>query len=104
MAAFIYPTMRRIFRMAWFQPNYAKSRVLFFLVASIGGALVGGVLGVVISGVMGAPGVPTDRIVLICKILGFFVSMPISFFTSRWSVRTYVVDQLPQRLPAPPSL
>jgi len=78
--------------------------VSVFLVASIGGALVGGVFGVVISGVIGAAGVPTDRIVLICKILGFFVSMPISFFTFRWSVRTYIVDQLPQRLPAPPSL
>ena len=88
--------------MASFQPNYLKSWFLFFLVASIGGALVGGLFGVVTGGVMGAAGFPSDRIVLICKILGFFVSVPISFFTFRWSVRTYIVDQLPQHLPEPP--
>ncbi len=89
--------------MASFRPNYLKSWFLFFLVASIGGALVGDLAGVVAGGVMGAAGVATDRIVLIGKILGFFVSVPISFFTFRWSVKTYIVDQLPQCPPEPPS-
>ncbi|MBB5358592.1 ABC-type antimicrobial peptide transport system permease subunit [Rhodanobacter sp. ANJX3] len=88
--------------MASFKPHYLKSWFLFFLVASIGGGLVGGLFGVITGGVMGAAGVPLDRIALICKILGFLVSVPISFFTFRWSVSTYIVDQLPQRLPEPP--
>lgn len=88
--------------MASFKPNYLKSWFLFFLVASIGGGLVGGLFGVITGGVMGAAGVPLDRIALICKTLGFLVSVPISFFTFRWSVSTYIVDQLPQRLPEPP--
>jgi len=81
--------------MASFKPNYLKSWFLFFLVASIGGGLVGGLFGIITGGVMGAAGVPLDRIALICKILGFLVSVPISFFTFRWSVSTYIVDQLP---------
>lgn len=81
--------------MASSRPHYFKSWLLFFLVASIGGAVAGGIVGVVVGGAMGAGEMPLDRVVQICKVLGFVVSMPISFFTFRWSVRTCIVDAMP---------
>jgi uncharacterized membrane protein len=86
------------------RPNYLKSWMLFFLIASVGGALAGGVFGAVAGGMMGAGGVPLNRVVQICKIIGFVVSMPISFFTFRWSVRTYIVEAMPPASTQPPAL
>lgn len=82
--------------------DYLKSWLLFFLIATIGGAFAGGLLGVVAGGVMGANGVPIDRIILVCKILGFCAGVPISFFTFRWSVRTYIVEATLERAQRPP--
>jgi integral membrane sensor domain MASE1 len=90
--------------MASTHPGYLKSWFLFFLVASVSGGVVGAVVGMVAGGAMGAAGVAMPRIVWICKILGFLVSVPISFFTFRWSVRTYLVDPMLQRAGLPPSL
>lgn len=82
--------------------HYLKSWLLFFLIATIGGAVAGGILGVVGGGVMGAGAVPMDRIILVCKILGFLAGMPISFFTFRWSVRTYIVEPMLESAAQPP--
>jgi integral membrane sensor domain MASE1 len=84
--------------------RYLKSWLVFFLVAGISGALVGGLVGMLTGAAMGAAGVPMSRIVWVSRILGFLVSMPISFFTFRWSVRTYIVDPMLQRAGLPPSL
>jgi hypothetical protein len=45
-------------------------------------------LGVASGAVMGANGVPMDRIVRVTAIVGFLAGVPISFFTFRWAVRT----------------
>jgi integral membrane sensor domain MASE1 len=90
--------------MATTKPGYLKSWLVFFLVAGIGGALVGGLVGMLTGAAMGAAGIPMSRIVWVSRILGCLVSMPISFFTFRWSVRTYIVDPMLQRAGLPPSL
>lgn len=84
--------------------GYLKSWLLFFVVASIGGAVAGGLFGLMAGGVMGAAGVSLPRITLVSRIVGFCISVPISFFTFRWSVRTYIIDPMLQRAGLPPSL
>lgn len=86
------------------QAGYLKSWFLFFLIATVGGAIAGGLLGVVGGGVMGASGVPMERIIQISRILGFLAGVPISFFTFRWSVRTYIVDPMRESAIPPNSL
>ena len=85
-------------------PTYLKSWLLFFLIATVGGAVAGGLLGGVVGAVMGANGMPKGHIVLVTAILGFVVGLPISFFTFRWTVRTYIVEPMLQRIAQPPSL
>ncbi len=86
------------------RPNYLKSWFLFFLVATLSGAIAGGLLGIVNGAVMGASGVALERIVLISKIVGFVVGIPISFFTFRWSVRTYIIDPMMLHAAEPPPM
>ena len=83
-------------------PTYLKSWFLFFLIASLGGGIAGGVLGVISGGMMGAFGAPTDRIVGVVKILAFIAAVPISFFTFRWSVSRYIVGPMLARAGLPP--
>jgi hypothetical protein len=87
------------FLMASPRPDYLKSWFLFFLVATVNGTIAGGLLG---GAVMGASGVALQHIVLISKITSFVVGIPVSFFTFRWSVRTYIVDPMMLRAAEPP--
>jgi hypothetical protein len=73
---------------------YVKSWLIFFLVATIGGGLLGVVIGAVLGGFLGAAGVSISSIRLICGVVGFVVALPVSFFTFQWSVRTYIVNPL----------
>ncbi|WP_424681406.1 hypothetical protein [Frateuria sp. YIM B11624] len=73
---------------------YAKSWLLFFLVATVGGGLLGMVIGAVLGAFLGVAGVSLESVKLICGAVGFVVALPISFFTFQWSVRTYIVDPL----------
>ena len=70
---------------------YIKSWLLFFLVATVGGGIVGMVVGAVVGGVLGAVGVPIGTISIVCTVAGLIVGIPISFFTFKWSVSKYIV-------------
>jgi mannitol-specific phosphotransferase system IIBC component len=82
-------------------PAYFKSWLLFFLVATIGGAVVGGVLGAIIGAILGLNQVPLERIPIITGAVGFLIGIPISFFTFRWAVRTWIVEPLLRSRPLP---
>jgi len=73
---------------------YLKSWLLFFLIATVGGGLLGAVLGAILGAFLGAAGISLLDIKLICGATGFVIGLPISFFTFQWSVRTYIVDPL----------
>ena len=82
---------------------YAKSWFLFFLIATVGGGLLGVIVGAILGGLLGAAGVPLTSIKLICGIVGFVIALPISFFTFQWSVRKFIVNPL-LRESTPPQL
>ena len=73
---------------------YLKSWLLFFLVATVGGAILGAVIGAIIGFFLGAAGIPMPTIVLVTAAVSFLASLPISFFTFQWSVRTWIVNPL----------
>lgn len=74
--------------------SYAKSWLLFFLIATVGGGLLGVIIGAVLGAFLGVAGIPLASIKLICGAVGFVIGLPISFFTFQWSVRTYIVNPL----------
>jgi hypothetical protein len=78
------------------KPNipYLKSWLVFFLIASIGGGLVGMAVGAVIGGVMGAAGLSLEQIAIVTGATGLIIGIPISFFTFKWSVGKYIVEPM----------
>jgi uncharacterized membrane protein len=77
--------------MSFKEVSYFKSWLIFFLVASVGGGILGMVFGGLLGGVLGAAGVPIKTITVVGGIVGLIISVPISFFTFKWSVRKYIV-------------
>ena len=71
---------------------YLKTWAIFFVIATIGGVVAGAVSGAVIGGILGASGVSLSTIPLVTGAVGFLLAMPISFFTFKWAVSTYIVD------------
>ncbi|WP_372016419.1 hypothetical protein [Pseudoxanthomonas sp. 10H] len=76
---------------------YLKSWLLFFLIATVGGGLIGMVMGAIGGIVMGSMGMPVVQIGLVTGALGFIIGIPISFFSFRWSVARFIVAPLQQR-------
>lgn len=70
---------------------YIKSWLLFFLVATIGGGILGMVFGAILGGILGAAGVSVGIIGIVSFIAGMVIGIPISFFTFKWSVSKYIV-------------
>ena len=82
------------------EPPYLKAWFLFFLVATLGGAVAGGLLGGILGFALGMAGVPVQTINVIGTIAGFIIGLPISFFTFKWSVRWFILPNLAP--PGPP--
>ena len=76
------------------EPPYLKAWFLFFMVATLGGALAGGLLGGILGFLLATAGVATTTIGFIGTVAGFIIGLPISFFTFRWSVRRFILPSL----------
>jgi hypothetical protein len=73
---------------------YLKSWLMFFLIATVGGGVVGAIFGMVLGAILGAAGVSPTSIAPICGVAGFVLGIPISFLSFQWSVRRFVVAPL----------
>ncbi len=82
---------------------YAKSWFFFFLIATVGGGLLGVIIGAILGAFLGAAGVSLSSIKLIGWMVGFVIALPISFFTFQWSVQKYIVSPF-LRGASPPQL
>jgi len=74
--------------------RFVKAWVLFILLATICSAGAGMLVGAVAGAAMGAAGVELSTIMRIGQLLGFLVSLPISFIVFRWSITKYILPQL----------
>lgn len=79
------------------QVPYFKAWLLFFLLATVGGGLVGMLIGGALGAVLGASGVPVIQIGLITGGVGFLIGVPISFFSFKWAVGKYIVAPIAAR-------
>jgi integral membrane sensor domain MASE1 len=63
--------------------DYFKAWLLFFLVGTLGGALIGIIIGSFIAGFMGAGGANMAQIGQVNRIVGFVIAVPVSYITFR---------------------
>ena len=74
--------------------DYFKAWLIFFLVGTIGGALVGLILGSFLAGFLGAGGATMQQITNANRILGFIIALPISYVTFRAVVGKFLFPKL----------
>jgi uncharacterized membrane protein len=74
--------------------RYFKAWLLFFLIATVGGFVVGAIFGAVVGFTLGVAGMSVEVITLITGALGLIVALPISYFSFRWSVHRYIIPQI----------
>jgi hypothetical protein len=74
--------------------DYLKAWVLFFLITTIGGFIVGAVIGAIVGFILGAAGIPLKFIALTTGLMGFVLSLPISYFSFRFCVAKFVLPKV----------
>jgi hypothetical protein len=74
-------------------PPYFRAWLLFFVLASAGGAIAGGLAGLLLGVFFGLAGVGAGSIKLAAAVLGFALGAPISYFSFRWVVSQYIVGE-----------
>ena len=68
--------------------------IVFFLSATIGGAIIGAVFGAIIGAILGASGTPMPQIVLITGLVGFIIGIPVSYCCFRFSVSALILRKV----------
>ena len=79
--------------------DYFKAWLLFFLVATVGGAMLGIIIGSFVAAFMGAGGASLARMTRINQIVGFVVAIPISYVTFRAVVGKYLFPKIEDDMP-----
>ena len=79
-------------------PKYLKAWIVFFLIATTAGSLAGALAGGIAALFIGILN-PGDTTVLasnkfLFQALGLLVTLPISFFVYKWSVKKFILPQL----------
>ena len=65
--------------------QYFKAWLLFFLVATVGGGLIGLIIGSFVAAFLGAGRMPLPQMTRILQIVGFVIAIPSSYVTFRAS-------------------
>ncbi len=84
------------------KPKYFKAWIIFFMIATVGGMLLGGVAGFFIGLAMGLAKVDLTIIKIACGAAGFVLSLPLSYFTFRWVVGEFIIKDLTPPTEPPP--
>jgi putative flippase GtrA len=74
--------------------QYFKAWLFFFLVATVGGGILGIIIGSFVAAFLGAGGMPLPQMTRILQIVGFVIAVPISYVTFRAVVGKYLFPKL----------
>jgi integral membrane sensor domain MASE1 len=81
--------------------DYFKAWLLFFLVVTVGGGLLGLIIGSFIAGFMGAGGASLAQMTTVNRAVGVVIGIPISYFTFRAVVGKYLFPKIEDDSPPP---
>jgi hypothetical protein len=79
--------------------QYFKAWLLFFLIATVGGGIVGIIIGSFVAAFLGAGGMPLPQMTRVLQIVGFVIAIPISYVTFRGVVGKYLWPRLEEDKP-----
>src|SRR3954470_24138573 len=79
------------------KPKYFKTWIIFFAIVTVGGFVLGAMIGAFLGLVLHMAEVELTYIKIACAVAGFLISVPLSYFTFRWTVAEFIVKELAQR-------
>jgi uncharacterized BrkB/YihY/UPF0761 family membrane protein len=79
--------------------DYFKAWLLFFVIATVGGGILGMVIGSFVAAFLGAGGMPLPQMTHILQIVGFVIAIPISYVTFRGVVGKYLFPKIEDDTP-----
>jgi predicted membrane protein len=79
--------------------DYFKAWLLFFLIATVGGGIIGMIVGSFVAAFLGAGGMPLAQMTRILQIIGPVIGIPISYFTFRAVVGKYLFPKIEDDTP-----
>ena len=74
--------------------QYFKAWLLFFLIATVGGGIIGMIIGGFVAAFLGAGGMSLPQMTRILQIIGFVIAIPISYVTFRGVVGKYLFPKI----------
>jgi len=74
--------------------QYFKAWLMFFLVGTVGGALLGMILGSFVAAFLGAGGASPAQMTNILRVLGLIIGIPVSYFTFRIVLAKYLLPKI----------
>ena len=86
------------------ETDYLKAWAFFWVLATIGGFIVGAVFGGILGFILGAIGVNIRTIQLLSGALGFLLAIPISYFLFRLAVIKFILPKVAIRNESVPEL
>src|SRR5688572_16836275 len=76
------------------EADYIKPWAIFFAIAFVGGTIAGAILGGIAGGILGVLGAAPKLIAFVGGVLGFLVSIPISYFSFRFAVTKFLLPKV----------
>ena len=76
------------------ESDYLIAWVLFFICATIGGAVAGALVSGIIGGILRVMHASPQVISRVCGLLGFMLALPISYFLFRFVVARFIVEKV----------
>ena len=80
--------------------DYFKAWLLFFLVSSGLGILLGIIIGSFVAGFMGAGGASLPQMTTVNRVVGFITGVPVSYFTFRAVIGKYLFPKIEEDAPS----
>ena len=74
--------------------QYFKAWILFFVVATVGGGIIGLIVGGFLAAFLGAAATPLPQMTRVLQIFGFIIGVPISYVTFRVVVGKYLFQKI----------
>src|SRR5688572_17311847 len=86
------------------EADYIKPWAIFFAIAFVGGTIAGAILGGIAGGILGVLGAAPKLIAFVGGVLGFLVSIPISYFSFRFAVTKFLLPKVTTPTPEPSTI
>jgi hypothetical protein len=82
--------------------DYFKAWLLFFLMATVFGGMIGLVIGSAVGALLSARGMSVRELTIVLQLVGLVIAMPISYLTFRLVVGKYLFPKIRKDDNAPP--